>query len=182
MYISQQKTQVLKGVMISMMVWLHLFNGNHTELCSNLLYVGGVPFAKWLSGACGPVGFFLLFSGYGLAYTREYKILSAGKQAKRLSKLYIHYWMVLLLFIPLASLMHPEQYPGSVKILLLNAIGLEYGYNLEMWFLFPYCLVSLCSPFLFRIMDYVGHSIWLIIVAVIHVISSYLISEYNCLQ
>ena len=63
----------MKGIVIIMMVFLHLFNGNHTAECTNLLYIGDVPFAKWLSNACGPVRFFLLFSGYGLAFTYERK-------------------------------------------------------------------------------------------------------------
>lgn len=71
--ISKDNSTLLKGIVIIMMIFLHSFNKNHTDLCTNLLYVGDLPFAKWLSNACGPVDFFILFSGYGLAYTYDQK-------------------------------------------------------------------------------------------------------------
>ena len=179
MEISLHKTGILKGVVISMMVWLHLFNNNHTELCTNLLCFWGEPFAKWLSGACGPVGFFLLFSGYGQAYTYGHKGLNYGQQSKRLLKLYTHWWLVLLLFLPLAICLRSDHYPGTLKNVVLNMIGWEYGYNGEMWFLFPYCMVSLVSPLLLRWMDKMGENLSVVITAGIHIFTCFIISRYG---
>ena len=46
MSISKDKSTFIKGIVLIMMIFLHLFNGNHTELCTNHLYVFGEPFAK----------------------------------------------------------------------------------------------------------------------------------------
>ena len=111
--ISKDRSILIKGIVIIMMLWGHLFGGDHGNLCTHLIYVMNEPFAKWLSNACGPVDFFLLLSGYGLAYTYDHKGLWITQQLKRILKLYIHYWIVLLLFVPIACFMMPEHYPGG---------------------------------------------------------------------
>ena len=45
--ISKDRSTLIKGIVIVMMVFLHLFNKSNTDLCTNLLYIGGEPFAKW---------------------------------------------------------------------------------------------------------------------------------------
>lgn len=65
--VSRFETSMLKGVAISMMLWLHLFlkesdMGNYTDL--NL--ANGEPLAYFLTRLCTPVSFFLILSGYGL--------------------------------------------------------------------------------------------------------------------
>ncbi len=89
--ISKDRSILIKGIVIIMMVFLHLFNKSKTDLCTNLLYIGDEPFAKWLSYACNPVWFFVLLSGYGLAYTYEKGNLQFIKQLKRIFKLYMHF-------------------------------------------------------------------------------------------
>lgn len=177
--ISKDRSTLIKGVVILMMIFLHLFNGDHSNLCKHLLYVGYMPFVKWLSNACGPVGFFLLLSGYGLAYTYEKRGLYVLGQLKRIFKLYVHYWVVLTLFLSIGFYIHPTYYPGSVTKLLLNAIGWERTYNAEMWFLFPYCLISLASPIIMRVINCLGYKLALLTAACIHVITCFLISRYG---
>ena len=74
LYISKEQSTIIKSVAISMMLFLHLFNGQHTDLCTNLFYVGDVPLALWLTRACNPVSFFLLLSGYGLACKESHSV------------------------------------------------------------------------------------------------------------
>lgn len=179
--ISKEKSQLIKGIVICMMVWLHLFNGNHTDLCHNFLYVGDEPFAKWLSNACGPVSFFLLLSGYGLAYTYDKGKLSVKGQVTRLFRLYAHYWVVLMLFVPIGCFVASQKYPGSWYILLSNATGWHTIYNAEMWFLFPYCTVALASPLIFRTMEKVGNVQLLVLAAMTHIVTCYCISRYGAL-
>ena len=67
--VSRTETDILKGVAIIMMLWLHLFSkgsevGNYTDF--NL--ANGQPLAYFLTRLCTPVSFFLILSGYGLAY------------------------------------------------------------------------------------------------------------------
>ena len=177
--LSKDKSTLIKGIVIIMMVFLHLFNGNHTDLCTNLLYIGDEPFAKWLSKACGPVDFFLLLSGYGLAYTYDHRGISFAQQVKRIFKLYIHYWIVLLIFVSVGCFMYAERYPGDWNTLILNVIGWETSYNGEMWFLFPYGFICLLSPWLFYVMRRIGYIKALMITALIHVLTCYLISRYG---
>lgn len=72
LYISKDHSILIKGIVILMMLFLHLFNFNRAAQCVNLVYVGDTPLAQFIAFACGPVGFFLMLSGYGLAYTHEH--------------------------------------------------------------------------------------------------------------
>lgn len=164
-----------------MMVFLHLFNGDHTELCTNLLYVGDEPFAKWFSNACGPVPFFMLLSGYGLTYTYYKGSLSFYQQLKRIFKLYVHYWIVLFFFLTVGFLFLPDRYPGSFLKILLNASGWESTYNSEMWFLFPYCLVSLSSSYIIRIIERYGNIRSLFLTGALYFVVCFIISRYGAL-
>ena len=177
--ISKDRSTQIKGIVIVMMIFLHLFNGNHTDLCINLLYIGDVPLAKWLSNACNPVDFFLLLSGYGLAYTYEKRRLYVLSQLKRIIKLYVHYWVILALFLSIGFYIHPTLYPGNINKLMLNAIGWESTYNAEMWFLFPYCLISLASPLIMRGINRLGNKQALLITAGVHVATCFFISRYG---
>lgn len=177
--ISKDRSLLIKGIVICMMVWLHLFNGNHTELCQNLLYVGNEPFAKWLSNACNPVSFFLLLSGYGLAFIYEKGSLSVKGQVIRLFKLYAHYWVVLMLFVPMGCFVASQRYPGSWESLLANVIGWHTTYNGEMWFLFSYCTVALVSPLIFKTMEKIGNVQSLLFSAIIQIVTCYCISRYG---
>ena len=175
----KDKSIVIKGVVIIMMVFLHLFNDNHTDMCVNLLFVGGVPLAKWLSNACNPVDYFLLLSGYGLAYTYEHKGLYFIQQVKRIFKLYVHYWLILLIFIFLGILIKPESYPGSWNLILSDFFGWTYTYNGEMWFLLPYCMVSLASPLIISFAKRFGPLKFVFMMGIIHVMTCYIISRYG---
>lgn len=177
--ISKEKSTLMKGIVIIMMVFLHLFNGNHTDLCTNLIYIGDVPFAKWFSNACGPVPFFLLFSGYGLAFTDEHKGLFLGGQLKRIFKLYIHFWIILAVFLIIGWYMYPERYPGTWDRLLINVLAWKTDYNYEMWFLFPYCLIALTSRYVIQTIDKLGYLKSIVLSAIINFGACYIISRYH---
>ncbi|WP_368123507.1 acyltransferase family protein [Bacteroides sp. RTP21281st1_F3_RTP21281_210402] len=134
------------------MLYLHLFNqiGN-VELCVTHLSVGNTPLVYLFTRCTNPVAFFLLLSGYGL-----YASYKLGKRdsMRRIGKLYVHYWLTLLIFVPLGWWIRgSEVYPGSWKQILENVSGWYTGYNGEIWFLFPYMLLVLTSVQLFRWMD-----------------------------
>ena len=113
------------------MLFLHLFNGQHTDLCTNLFYVGDVPLALWLTWACNPVSFFLLLSGYGLACKYEKGSLSPRNQSSRIFNLYLHYWIVLAIFLVIGHLLYPSRYPGSLSTLIANVTGWNTDYCSE---------------------------------------------------
>ena len=177
--ITKDKSTLIKGIVILMMVWLHLFNKDHTDLCECLVYICGEPLAKWLSNACGPVSFFLLLSGYGLAYTYDKGKLSLKGQARRIIKLYAHYWVVLAVFLTIGHFMMPDTYPGTVGRLLLNGIVWEYSYNYEMWFLFPYCMVALASPAIFWTLERTGMKKSVLLTGIFYVAMCFIISRYG---
>lgn len=162
-----------------MMVWLHLFNKNHTELCAHLLYIGKEPFAKWLSYACNPVWFFVLLSGYGLAYTYEKGRLQFTGQLKRIFRLYMHYWVILSVFLFLGWYLYPDRYPGSWDRLLVNLTGWQTDYNFEMWFLLPYSLVAMTSRYIILGIERMGYIKATFVTVFLSLAASYFISRYH---
>jgi hypothetical protein len=53
---TKQETQIMKGVAILLMIFLHLFNQTrNVELCESFIYIGNMPFVYWLSAATSPV-------------------------------------------------------------------------------------------------------------------------------
>ena len=179
LYISKEQSTIIKGVAISMMLFLHLFNGQHTDLCTNLFYVGDVPLALWLTRACNPVSFFLLLSGYGLACKYEGESLSPRYQFRRILILYLHYWVVLAIFLVIGHLLHPSQYPGSLSTLIANVSGWNTDYCSEMWFLLPYSLVSLLSLYIIRVINRIGLGWALLGTACLQVLTSFMISRFG---
>lgn len=151
----QQSTQ-LKGIAILMMLWFHLFHREEVaQLCTPLLWITDEPVAHMVARACYPVSFFLILSGYGLSYLYRHGRLSIRNQFKRLLRLYIHYWVVLLIFVTIGYFVNPERYIIEPVRLLANITGLHCTYNGETWFLLPYALTCLLSvgfmPWLFSI-------------------------------
>lgn len=174
---TRQQSQMMKGVSILLMVFLHLFNqeGN-VALCHNLLFIDGTPLVLILSRASNPVAFFLILGGYGL-----YRVYEKGDRHRwsRLLKLMIHYWVILLIFVLLGHFIRPASYPGSAFALVSNITGYETTYNGEMWFLLPYIVLSVLSPYLFRIMATFRASVIIAVTLFIHVCTSFCISRYG---
>ncbi|MDE6720798.1 MAG: acyltransferase [Bacteroidaceae bacterium] len=171
------ETQMMKGVAILLMIFLHLFNQSHNvDLCRNYVYIDGIPLVHILSRAANPVAFFLILGGFGL-----YKVYEKGDEHrwKRLIKLMIHHWVVLAIFVTLGHFINPIAYPGSWKQILSNVTGYENTYNGEMWFLLPYVILSACSPWIFKILSKF-HAITIIITTLfIYLCTSYCISRYG---
>ncbi len=176
---TKEQTTILKGVAILMMLFLHLFNGsNLTEVCEPLLFIGYTPLVHIISKACNPVGIFLMLSGYGLSYTYYRGKLSINGQERRLLKLYIHYWIILLIFVSIGSFVRPEKYPGSLSDIIMNFTSISNSYNSETWFLFPYALLSLTSVWIFKCIDKLGCVKSIIITWILYMISCYITSRY----
>jgi len=178
-YISKEKSFLIKGIVIVMMIFLHLFNGDKTASCISFLYVGDEPFAKWLSHACGPVSFFLLLSGYGLTYTYDKVGICFDKQVKRIFKLYAHYWLILAVFLGIGWLLYPERYPGTWDRLLLNMTGWKTNYNFEMWFLLPYSLIALTSKYIIQAIEKIGYLKSAVLTAIFYFGTCYVISRFH---
>lgn len=176
---TKEQTNILKGIAILMMLFLHLFNGsNLTDVCEPLLFIGSTPLVHIISKACNPVGIFLMLSGYGLSYTYFRGKLSFNGQEHRLFKLYIHYWIILLIFVSIGSFVRPEKYPESLSDIIMNFTSISNSYNSETWFLFAYALLSLTSIWIFKCIDKLGCVKSIIITWILYMISCYITSRY----
>lgn len=141
----------LKGVAILMMLLLHLFFSiKHSEF-TYFLSVGGESFLGHFSGLCNPVPLFLMISGYGLysSYAQRGNI----KVGKRILNLYLHLWIIYLIFVPIGSYVKPADYPGGLLCFIENATSWHVTYNGEQWFLFPYIIILLTSGLIFKVAD-----------------------------
>lgn len=142
---------MIKGIAILMMLWFHLFGISELEdLCAPQLYINGKALVAYIAQASYPVTFFLILSGYGLTYIYKQQRLNVKSQAKRLMKLFIHYWLVLLIFVTIGHFINPTVYPNDAIHIIANLIGIRCTYNGETWFLFPYSIISLCSYWIIK--------------------------------
>lgn len=162
---SKADTQVVKGLAILFMLFAHLFNRPQLmDMVTPLVYVGEQPFVSLFIFALNPVHFFIFLSGYGLS-------LSNKNVGKRCLRLYFHYWLTLLIFVPLGHFWgNPQVYPGSVVSILTNIIAWNNSYNHETWFILPYALLVLTSPFIFRQADRRGYKLVLTITFGIYIL------------
>lgn len=143
---SKEQSTTIKGVAILMMLFYHLFNrAEVNEICSPFIMIGEHSLIHYLSQACYPVTFFLILSGYGLTYLYRHNTLSIQSESCRLLKLYIHYWIVLLIFMPIAYCLYPTMYKYDILHLMGNITAIRCNYNGEVWFLFPYTMISLTA-------------------------------------
>jgi hypothetical protein len=175
---SKEETNILKGVAILFMLFFHLFNkypiGN---LYEPSIFIGGKPLSYLLSSCTYPVDFFIILSGYGL-----YISYCKGKNnnVKRNIKLYIHYWITLLIFVTLGFFIKGQEiYPGDFQKIILNITALKTTYNFETWFLFPYMLLSLSSYYLFKFFDKVRPILLFLVLLAISLISQSIIHFYT---
>lgn len=140
-YISRDNSNVIKGVAILMMVWLHLFQNDRDYW--SLFSIQGMTIERILTFGCHPVPFFLIISGYGLSYSYEHSGINIYGQFKKIFRLYVCYWLVLLVFVIFGSVVQSARYPGGLSTIMLNVTGIECTWNFEMWFLLPYSIVTL---------------------------------------
>jgi len=179
---SKQTTTLIKGLAILMMLWLHLFNDAHVGAAAPLLFIGGVPVVSLIARACNPVDLFIVLSGYGFRYTFFHGDVSVRSQFRRLLKLYICYWLTLIIFVGIGSFVNPSNYPGSFSKLLLNVTSLDHTYNYETWFLLPYAVVSIFAKGIFRLQNKIGNLWSLAIWIVLYLASCFVISRNLVLQ
>ena len=166
---NKETSTIIKGVAILMMLFYHLFGRDDLgDLCTPLLYIGNTPLVKYLSNACYPVSFFMILSGYGLTYCYKKNQLSLSIQGKRILKLYVHYWLILLIFVTIGHFIKPDIYPNDLLHVLANIVGIRCTYNGETWFLLPYTIISLLSWWIIDFVYYLNEKHKIIITLIIY--------------
>lgn len=149
---TRQETQIIKGIALLMMLWLHLFsNAEQTLLLDNIIVISGIPLSTLITRACPPIGFFVFCGGYGLYYT--YRKGKDKHYLSRIMKLFVAYWLVLLMCIPLCILIIGTPLELDSLSIFYNVSALQTSWDYPCWFLFPYALLSLSYPLLFRLYD-----------------------------
>lgn len=174
---TREQSGMMKGFAILLMLFLHLFNQtDNVELTTPLLFVGETPLVSIMARATNPVSFFLFLGGFGL-----YKVWQKGDKHRflRIFKLFLHYWVITSIFLFVGHFVNPEKYSGQVIDVVNNYTGFHTTYNGEMWFLLPYVILSLLSPYIFKSCQKLTP--WLVICATlfIHLCTSFCISRYG---
>lgn len=154
---TRQESLVMKGIAILLMLWLHLFN-MQTPLYSPLFYIGDNPVERYLTCLTKPVGFFCFLSGYGMHVLYE-----KGKDKhrwSRIGKLYIHWWIILSIYIIVYQLItsthieiinHPTTHAFNYETIIKNITAFDTSWYHPGWFLFPYMCLSLFAFNLFEL-------------------------------
>ena len=175
---SKDETNILKGVAILMMLFLHLFDKmENVALTTPLLYLYDIPLVHILTRATQPVPFYLIISGYGLGYVYHHSELNLTKQFHRLSKLYITYF-IFLLICAILNIVLKSGYDYSIGNVLNNATGYSNSLNFAMWFFFPYVIISLLSIYIFIVYDKTNKYILLGCLFLLNISTYYILSRY----
>ena len=166
----------LKGIAIMMMLWLHLFGTDEAILSetTKTIYINdGEPLIyamRKFGRMC--VVFYTFLGGYGLAkvYQRNATAKGVGiatgmKNGKRVWNLFKSYWLVMTIFILIATLLQPWRYPGDIMEMVMNISALDSTYNDSIWFLFPYALLTLFAQPIIKLSTILrGAKLWTFIV------------------
>jgi len=176
MPITIQKSNQLKSIAILMMLCLHLFNRDYKELFQPLVFIGNQPLSYYISlfsDACVPI--FAFVSGYGLYFKfRQKKQSYYSDNLTRLKKLYLNYWIIILLFpVILGLVLGFDGYPGSWFKLILNVTAIDPSYNGASWFLTTYILFVLTSGLWFTLLEKLNPIIFLLTLLIIYLIAFY---------
>ncbi|MBD1379246.1 acyltransferase family protein [Metabacillus arenae] len=175
MEITKNDTNVLKGLAIILMLLLHLFCRKDIEGFYEVFFkINDVPFIYYISllgDACRPI--YLFLTGYAFYIISNKGNLIFKKNIKRIFKLMINFWIVFILFIPLAFIMKKRDIFLNIDIgeLILSLLGLSNSYNGAWWFIQIYIIIVLLSPFIIRLVRKFNPLILIFISGVLYFIS-----------
>lgn len=148
MELQKDDVKMLQGLCALAMIFLHLFNREYQGLFNPMLFIKGIPLSYYVSLLCDfCVMGYAFCSGY--AHTKLYENRDEYQQnsIKRLRRLLIKFWIVLVVFSIISILTGNSSYmPGSFKKFISNAFLLENSYNGAWWYLFAYVVIVIVSP------------------------------------
>lgn len=193
--LSLKDTNILKGVALLLLLLHHLFfiqNGlyDDIQLYENHFLVNELgKFGK----LC--VAIFVFLSGYGLTVqaNKSHEIKLGEFYKKRFTKLYLNYWFIWIIFVPIGILFYHRTFEIVYAThiwekLIIDIAGLSfafgfYGYNATWWFYSCIIVLYLLFPFLYRLLGkynmiliLLGLGVYLLNLFVLRSINQYLIS------
>ena len=175
-----RQTNIAKGVALLMLLWHHLFYNNPDTFNRfiSLWVVNGTayntPIESYLADFCKVcVAVFLLLSGFGLfkSYRSWQRNLNCPQMTLKedaqfvwhhLSKLFLDYWYIYIIFVPLGlifnkplNLVYEENLLyGIVDFLGLSHIFVTPTMNATWWFMGIIIVYYLLFPVLMKIVNY----------------------------
>lgn len=173
----KNESKALQGIAIVMMLLYHIFYVRQGGEYYSLVNFDGVPLLKRFSEICYPVPLYIILSGYGLYLTRNDRTWKS--LFKKIFMLFLHVWILCAVFVPLASFINPDNYPGSFGELLLNLFAIKTSYNAQWWFIMPYCILILSSKLIFIILDKLGSTLSVLLSIIIKIGYVYIIKKYG---
>ena len=116
-----------------------------------------------------------MLSGYGLRFVYEN---GDRHHYGRIIKVFVHYWVIMLFFVCIGAIkIGPNIYLGDVTKIIYNITSFHTSYNYECWFLFPFAILSLSYPLIFKIHDRIGGGIF--VACLLYFGSGYIISHFS---
>lgn len=152
---TKKDTAIVKGVAIILMFIHHLFafsdRINAGSSYISLFSLSGIQIEVIL-GMFGKVcvAMFLFLSGFGM-----YKKIASSKKKtvsilfNQLKSLYINYWIVFVIFIPISFFIGIREF--NFDELFDNLIGYKYTYDGEWWFFQLYVLIVITFPIIIKV-------------------------------
>ena len=156
MELTKNQIKINKGIAILFMLLLHLFCIKAYEgLYTPILFIADTPLVYYLAlfGDCC-VAIYCFCSGYGLLISyKNNKEKYNSNNIIRIFKLYINYWIILLIFVVILGTIIGQvgNYPGSFKKFILTFTAIDPDYNGAWWFFTTYIILVLVSPFINKI-------------------------------
>lgn len=145
-YYNKQDSIMTKGMAILCMLMLHLFcrTGNDV-LGTPVLWINDTtPVIFWFgffAEICVPI--YSICAGYAQQLLYEKNSLTWNDNVKRIGKLMVNYWIVLIVFCTLGLAFDKSNWiPGSL-MKFAESIVLVHSYNGAWWFLNSYVLLLL---------------------------------------
>lgn len=158
--ITKQQSKLLQGLAILMMLYHHLFSTPEAlgvEYIS-LLRIGEINIElhmAWFFKLC--VAIYAFVSGYGLC--RSFALIKMDRPGltlirclgleyrlvlKQLLGLYIQYWLVFVIFVPIGFVFFNK--PFELREFVLNLLGVSSTYNGAWWYMLFYLKALITLP------------------------------------
>ena len=74
--------------------------------------------------------------------------------------------------------MFPDRFPLSPRIVIGNFFGWRWDYSQYTWFLLPYLMITMCSPWLFKLIDRIGNIMSLVLSCIVTHGMTWLIGKF----
>lgn len=167
MMITRDDTKIMKGIAIILMLTHHLWSfpdrmaGGSLNYSFSIFGMSSIVYFGLFGKICVSLFFFL--GGYGIyksSQGKSYDII------RKLKKLYLEYWKVFLIFIPIAFVFfsHQTAYCDNATIwnrfgqftwteFINNFLGMSTSFNGEWWFLGAYVFAVITFPLIRKVFD-----------------------------